>query len=94
MTQREIAEIRAKMHEQNWRKDGSLKTEHVRLYGLNGTWCMIASHFTMDGVYYLWESEQRGDERPAVLTNERLMVIDSECESGIRTALRDHGIVD
>ena len=75
MTQREIAEIRAAMHKQNWRKDGSLKTEHVRLYGLSGTWYLKVVRYTMDGVFYLWKSEQR-EERPAVLTNEHLMVID------------------
>ena len=75
MTQREIAEIRDKMHKQNWRKDGSLKTEHVRLYGLSGTYYLKLVRFTMDGVFYEWVSEQRGDERPAVLTNEHLTVI-------------------
>jgi hypothetical protein len=71
-----------------------MKTENVRLNGLNGTWYMIDSYADADGTYYLWESEQFGDEAFAVLTDEHLLVIDYLCESGILTALQDNGIVE
>jgi hypothetical protein len=71
-----------------------MKTENVRLNGLNGTWYMIDSYADADGTYYLWESEQYGDECNAVLTDEHWMVIDYSCDSGIVTALQDNGIIE
>ena len=72
-----------------------MKTENVKLDGLRGTWYMIDSYTDADGTqYHLWESEQMGDERSAVLTDERLMVIDYSCDSGISVALQDNGIIE
>jgi hypothetical protein len=72
-----------------------MKTENVRIDGLNGTWYMIDSYTDADGnQYYLWENEQWGDECNAVLTDEHLMVIDYSCDSGIRVALQDNGIIE
>jgi hypothetical protein len=70
-----------------------MKKENVRLDGLSGTWYMIDSYTGADGTYYLWESEQYGEDCGAVLTDEHLMVIDYSCESGIVTALFDNGII-
>jgi hypothetical protein len=71
-----------------------MKKENVRIDGLRGTWYMFDSYTGADGTYYLWESEQYGDDVPAVLTDEHLMVIDYDCESGIVTALQDHGMLE
>jgi hypothetical protein len=72
-----------------------MKTENVKLSGLNGTWYMIDSYTDLDGnKYYLWENEQFGDAAFAVLTDEHLLVIDYLCESGILTALQDNGILE
>ena len=72
----------------------SMKTESVRIDGLNGTWYMIDSYTGADGTYYLWESEQYGEDCNAVLTDEHLMVIDYSCESGIVAALQDQGMLE
>lgn len=71
-----------------------MKTENVRIDGLNGTWYLIDSYADADGTYYLWESEQFGDACNAVLTDEHMMVIDYSCDSGIRVALQDNGIIE
>jgi hypothetical protein len=71
-----------------------MKKEDVRIDGLKGTWYMIDSYVGADCTYYLWESEQYGEDRGAVLTDEQLMVIDYSCDSGIRVALQDHGIIE
>ena len=72
-----------------------METEKVRIDGLKGTWYMIDEYHDGHGdAYYLWESEQFGDECNAVLTDERLMVIDYSCDSGISVALQDNGIIE
>ena len=70
-----------------------MKQEDVRLSGVTGTWYMIDNYCTPYGTYYLWESEQYGDEYGAVLTDEYLTVIDYCCESDIITALFENGIL-
>ena len=71
-----------------------MKTEHVRLSGLDGYWYLFERYTDEHGdEYYLWESEQCGDDYGAVLTDERLNVIDYDCESDIRIALVDNGII-
>ena len=70
-----------------------MKRGHVRLRGLKGTWYTIDSHCTSYGTYYLWKSEQHGDEYGAVLTDEYLTVIDYCCDSDILTALYENGIL-
>ena len=70
-----------------------METEKVRIDGLKGTWYMFDSYTGADGTYYLWESEQRGEDYGAVLTDEHLMVIDYDCESDIRIALKDNGLI-
>jgi hypothetical protein len=71
----------------------NMKTENVRLSGLNGTWYLFETYCTPYGTYYLWESELYGEYYGAVLTDETLTVIDYECESDIRIALSDNGII-
>lgn len=44
-----------------------MKRRNVRLSGLNGTWYTVNRYTDLKGnQYYLWESEQRGDEYGAV----------------------------
>lgn len=70
-----------------------MKTENVRLSGLNGTWYLFENYCTPYGTYYLWESEQSDEDYGAVLTDATLTVIDYDCESDIRIALFDNGII-
>ena len=70
-----------------------METEKVRIDGLKGTWYMFDSYTGADGTYYLWECEQYGEDYGAVLTDETLTVIDYDCESDIRIALFDNGII-
>ena len=71
-----------------------MKTEHVKLQGLNGTWYFInAYHSSIEGSFYLWESEQHGEDVPAVLTDDKMRVLDTCCYSGIYSALQDNGLL-
>lgn len=71
-----------------------MKREGVRLSGLKGTWYLFESYTDEHGnEYYLWESEQCGEDYGAVLTDEHLTIIDYDCESDILTALLESGII-
>ena len=71
-----------------------MKTENMKLDGMKGTWCFInAYHSSINGSFYLWESEQYGEDVPAVLTDDKMRVLDTECYSGIYVALKDNGLV-
>ena len=74
-------------------KNENMKTENVRLQGFRGTWYVIGKYQGTGTLYLLWESEQHGDERPAILTDQNLRVIDSCCYSGIYVALQDNGLI-
>lgn len=70
-----------------------MKTENVKLQGMRGTWYVIDSHRTESGtMFYLWENEQCGEDVPAVLTDNNLRVLDTDCYSGIYVALQDNGL--
>lgn len=79
---------------ENWYEDGIMKRVGVRLSGLKGTWYLIDEYHDGHGnTYYLWDSEERGEYIGDVLTDETLTVIDYCCESGMRTALFENGIL-
>ncbi len=67
--------------------------ENTRLEGLRGTWYCIDERMASGTMFYLFESEQHGDEVPAVLTDDKLNVIDTVCYSGIYQALLDNILV-
>lgn len=70
-----------------------MKTENMKLDGMKGIWCVIDEWHSIDGSFYLWESEQHGEDCPAVLTDQNLRVLDTECYSGIYVALQDNGLI-
>ena len=64
-----------------------MKTENVKLQGLTGSWYVIDEYHD---TYYLWESEQYGEDWAHVLTDDKRNVIDSECWEGLDQALIDN----
>ena len=74
-------------------KNEKMKNENVRFDGMKGSWCVIDEYHSIEGSFYLWENEQHGEDVPAVLTDDKLHVLDNECCSGIYTALQDNGLV-
>jgi len=68
-----------------------MKTENVKLKGLTGTWYLIDEYHDTC-TYYLFESEQHGEDWPAVLTDGNLTVIDDQCLEGLDQALIDNGL--
>ena len=70
-----------------------MKTEKVKLQGLRGTWYLIDEYRGTGVTFYLWESEQYGEDVPSVLTDDNLAVFDTCCFSGIYVALQDNGLL-
>ena len=70
-----------------------IKTNNVKLDGMKGTWYFICAYHTVEGSFYLWESEQHGEDCPAVLTDDKMRVLDTCCYSGIYVALLEHGLI-
>ena len=68
----------------------TMKTKKMKLDGMKGTWYMIDSYTSVRGTYYLWESEQLGEDCPAVMTDEKLRIFDDCCCSGIYEAVQEN----
>ena len=66
------------------------ENENVRLQGLKGTWYIIDNY---RDTFYLWESEQYGEDWPHVLTDDKLTVLDSNCYEGLDQALIDNNLI-